>query len=295
MRIFFIGTVKFSEGLLEELVKYKDFEIIGIATKKKSTFNSDHCDLSTIAKKHLIPYKYIIDINSVDCYNWIKKLNPDIIYCFGWSSLIKEKLLNISKYGVIGYHPTSLPKNRGRHPIIWTLVLGLRKTSSTFFKMDLGADSGKIISQVSLEVDQNDDARTLYLKLLKVAKTQIIKLTYSFINNKIKYNVQSNKNINYWRKRNKEDGKINFSCSSKVICNLVRGLTKPYVGAHLIYNNNEIKIWKKIIGPKKDINLEPGKIIKINNKDILVKTSDSSVWLIDHEFKKLPLINSYMS
>ena len=29
--------------------------------------------------------------------------------------------LDIPKYGVVGYHPSLLPRNRGRHPIIWLL------------------------------------------------------------------------------------------------------------------------------------------------------------------------------
>lgn len=35
--------------------------------------------------------------------------------------------------GVLGYHPAKLPQNRGRHPLIWALALGLKKSASTFF------------------------------------------------------------------------------------------------------------------------------------------------------------------
>ena len=47
----------------------------------------------------------------------------------------------------MGYHPAELPYNRGRHPIIWALALGLKSTASTFFYMKEGADDGDIISQ----------------------------------------------------------------------------------------------------------------------------------------------------
>ena len=60
-------------------------------------------------------------------------MRPDIIFCFGWSRLIKEELLKIPKKGVVGYHPAMLPKNRGRHPLIWALALGIKTTGSTFF------------------------------------------------------------------------------------------------------------------------------------------------------------------
>ena len=60
--------------------------------------------------------------------------------------------------GVIGYHPAALPANRGRHPIIWALVLGLSEIASTFFRMDTGADTGPIIDQEPVPIDDDDDA-----------------------------------------------------------------------------------------------------------------------------------------
>ena len=109
-----------------------DAEIIGVATKSKSHFNADHADLAPICEITMIPYKYVRDINAPHILEWIKSLNPDVIFCFGWSSLIKIDLLYITDMGVVGFHPTELPYNRGRHPLIWTLVLGLEKSALLF-------------------------------------------------------------------------------------------------------------------------------------------------------------------
>lgn len=87
---------------------------------------------------HIYIYIYSIDINDNSSVKFIRECNPDIIYCFGWSQLIKSEILNIPKLGVIGNHPAELPKNRGRHPIIWALALGLKQTASTFFIMNEG-------------------------------------------------------------------------------------------------------------------------------------------------------------
>ena len=64
-----------------------------------------------------------------------KKKNPDLIFCMNWNNLLKKNILKSSK-GVIGYHPSDLPLNRGRHPIIWSIALGLKKIGSTFYFMD---------------------------------------------------------------------------------------------------------------------------------------------------------------
>jgi methionyl-tRNA formyltransferase len=90
MRIAFIGTVEFSKKALKKLIEL-DANIVGVCTKKKSNFNSDFVDLKPLCKKNNIPVNLVKDINSKENYNWIKSLNPDIIFCFGWSSLIKKK------------------------------------------------------------------------------------------------------------------------------------------------------------------------------------------------------------
>ena len=83
--------------------------------------------------------------------------------------------------------------------------------------------------------------------------------------------------------------------NSQLIYNLVRGLSKPYSGAHISYNGKEEKIWKTRIGKKFPSNIEPGKILEVcKNGNFLVKTGDGSMWIIDHRMTKLPMINSYL-
>ena len=83
--------------------------------------------------------------------------------------------------------------------------------------------------------------------------------------------------------------------SSISICNLVRALSKPYVGASCIIKNEEFKIWSVSIGKYKNKNIEPGKILSINNNNIEVKTGDGSIIITDHEFDQTLLKNDYLS
>ena len=80
-----------------------------------------------------IDYKYISNINDEEVIRYVREKNADIIYCFGWSQIIKKELLEITPMGVIGFHPAALPNNRGRHPIIWALALGLNENSFDLF------------------------------------------------------------------------------------------------------------------------------------------------------------------
>src|SRR5690606_20335724 len=116
----------------------------------------------------------VTNINSVESIEWMSALQPDVIFCFGWSNLIKKQVLEMSRLGVIGFHPSLLPDNKGRHPLIWAKVLGLSKTGSTFFFMDEGADTGDILSQREFAIDFNDDAGSLYDKMTETALGQIV-------------------------------------------------------------------------------------------------------------------------
>jgi methionyl-tRNA formyltransferase len=286
MKIFFIGCVEFSKELLSSIIDLPKIKVVGIATKESSKFNSDHYDLSKIGNLCDVPFKYIKDINESKTYDWIYSLSPDIIFCFGWPSLLKQNILSIPKLGVIGYHPSELPLNRGRHPIIWALVLGLKKTGSTFFLMNEGADTGGIISQKTLKIKKNDDAESLYCKLIDISKKQLKEIISNLKNDSLVITPQIDGG-NFWRKRSKKDGLIDWRMSSESIYNLIRGLTKPYVGAHFEFNRKEIKVWKSKICRTSKSNFEPGKVLKISKNGIItVKTGDGSINLIEHELQE---------
>jgi methionyl-tRNA formyltransferase len=278
MRIFFIGTVDFSFVALETLIKH-GHRIVGVATKEASVFNSDFNDLTPLCIDQNIPYKHVNDINHEKNIAFIRQLNPEIIYCFGWSSLIKAELLSIPKIGVVGYHPALLPYNRGRHPIIWALALGLDQTGSTFFFMDEGADTGDIVSQEIIPISKTDTAYSLYSKIIDTAIPQILEFTKQFEQGVILSERQPSGVGNTWRKRGKSDGRIDFRMNSERIYNLVRALTKPYVGAHFECGNEDIKVFESRISDCDLPNIEPGKILEAENDWIKVKTADSAIWL----------------
>ena len=293
MKILFIGTVEFSYKALKKLIEL-NVEIVGVCTKNKSDFNSDFADLTPLCKKAGILLKYVDDINSNENIAWIRSLSPDIIFCFGWSNLIKKDLLGLPKMGVVGYHPALLPKNRGRHPLIWALALGLNISGSTFFFMTEGADDGDILSQEKVEILYEDDAKSLYDKVSNIALRQIETFLPKLQNNSFEIIKQNNDLANVWRKRGKVDGRIDFRMTSRAIYNLVRALTKPYVGAHVEYNGQDISIWRAEEVEFGQNNIEFGKVLENDGKSIVVKTYDKAIKIIDHGFKELPKVGEYL-
>jgi len=295
MRILFIGCVIFSKNILELLVESK-FNVVGVISKDDTGFNSDYYDTSIIAKHYKIPFIKTKNVNELPILEWVSELKPDIVYCFGWNSLLGIDFIQIPKKGVVGYHPASLPQNRGRHPVIWALILGLTETASTFFFMGEGADDGDIVSQKKIIIEKEDTASTLYDKLIHESRTQVIEFTNQLINNQLIAKKQDHRLANSWRKRSKVDGVIDFRMSNESIYNLVRALTKPYPGALILYKGEEYPVWQAKIAETPYSNFEPGKVLKISESSILVKCglSTEAILLENHELPETIQVGDYL-
>ncbi len=282
VKILFIGCVESSYRLLEALI-CSGSNVCGVITKDHSDFNADFCDITPICRKYNIPFQVVTSINDEDSEDFIRSLSPDIGFCFGWSQLVKEEIINLFPKGMVGYHPAELPNNRGRHPLIWALALGLKETASTYFMMTAGADEGDILSQQKVIIDYEDDAGSLYDKMISIATDQEIRLVDALEGGTTERVPQDQSIGNAWRKRIKADGEIDWRMSSRGIYNLVRALTKPYVGAHFVYAGRDYKVWKvreELVEGME--NMEPGKVLSTDG-GILVKSGEGAIRLLEHD------------
>lgn len=296
MRIGFIGCAKSSEMALRTLLDIREVSIEAVVTQNASSINTDFVDLGRLCESFQIPCHYGTLSKGDQSYEFLKQFSLDIIYCIGWSYLLNKKMLSLTPKGVIGFHPAKLPQNRGRHPIIWTLTLGLSETASTFFKMDVGADSGPILSQRVVPVSPKDTASTLYSKIMEIAKRQINEFTIALVNNDAVFEEQDESLATYWRKRTKKDGLIDWRMSSKSIHNLIRALVPPYPGAEFLWHGQTVLVSSsKVVRQSIAQNIEPGKVIEKDEKGLLVKCAGtSSIWLLELSSTDLPEVGEYL-
>lgn len=292
MKSIVLGTVDFTASVIEKLVSIGHVPL-GVVTRLTPGRHSDFFDLEPLCLEHTIPLLKNDSANSLETLAWIKRFAPDIIFCAGWSEILKQPFLDLPKIGVVGYHPALLPANRGRHPIIWALVLGFEETGSTFFMMDAGADTGDILSQEIVPINIIDDAASLYSRIQITACRQLEALVPGLDSGCFERVAQDHSKANFWRTRTAVDGKIDFRMSGMSVYNLVRALTRPYPGAHIDKKGVEIKIWRVSLPVPAPANIEPGKVLDTEGKRILVKCGDSAVYLEEHEFDSVPMLGDY--
>ncbi len=289
IKIVYFGASNYSLFFLKNLIK-KKIDIAGICTiKKNKTFWTDSVDLSNYAKKKKIITKKWSKNNSKKIINWIKKIKPDYIFCIGWPYLFDSEILKLPKFFCVGFHPTKIPNNRGRHPIIWSIILKLKKIYPSFFIITKEPDFGPVISKNEIKIKKRTTSTELYKLMIKKSYQQ----SSDIINKLKRYNKidlndwlkKNKKNMgNLLRKRNYKDGLVDWRMSSNSINNLVRALNDPYPLASFVYKNKEYKL-KKVKIVKCKLKLEPGKIISVKNNKPVIKTGDNAIQLLD--FKPL--------
>jgi len=277
MKIVYVSGVKFGYSLLYEILEH-NFEIsavISYSDSKKSIY-SDFASFDSICNKFNIQNIKVNNINDAENVEILKSLKPDLILVMGWSQLLKKNIIQTSKFGVIGSHPTELPKYRGRAPIPWSIIKALDESALTFFYIEEGVDDGDIFAQKKFLISPNDDATSIYEKITILGKKMIIENLKLLQNNKSKRIKQDqSKFIEYWPKRTPNDGLIDWSKSCEEIHTLIRASTNPYPGAFTFFKNQKIIIWKA--NYRKTENCQPGKILKISNNSITIAASNGEI------------------
>jgi len=279
MKIVFLSGVKFGLEILNHIIE-NNFNISHVFSydESKKFFYSDYVSFENTCKKFGISNTKIKNINDSQNIEILKSIKPDLILVMGWSQLLTDDIISIPKLGVIGSHPTELPKYRGRAPIPWTILKNLKESALTFFYIQKGVDDGDILDQQYFEINEYDDATTLYNKITDLGKKMIIKnlkLIQTNASKRIKQD--ESKFIEYWKKRTPEDGLIDWTMSSIEIHRLIRATTHPYPGAFTFFNNKKLIIFKaRNIDNKIS---SPGKILFINSDGVHVGTNDGTIIL----------------
>jgi len=275
-KIVIVGCVQFTQLCLESVLN-NGYKISGLITKKSSNFNADFVDLLPLAKQYDFPIKYSSTGNDFEIKKWLYELSPDYLVCIGWSHLLDDELLSIPKKGAFGYHPSLLPMNRGRHPLVWALALGLSKTGSSFFRLDATSDAGDLISQEEVPIYFEDNVRLLYNRVARVASIQLLSLFENMHEGSLSFAKQDIALANTWRKRNMLDGRIDWRMHSLSIYNLIRALSEPYPLAYFTTYNRDIHVTRSEIVDISSPNIFPGKILDFDFDSIIVKTTDSAI------------------
>ena len=280
----FIGSVLSSKVALQFLIKKGiNIDLVCSLDEEASKNISDYYPIHNVAEENSLPYIKFKKINNHEVIKTIEKINPDFTFVIGISQIIPDDILiNINEYA-IGFHPTPLPKYRGRAALPWQIILGIHESKISLFKLDKGMDSGDIICQYPYIIEENDYAIDVYNKVCKAMEYALNKCLVKIYNNSVDFKKQREEDATYLLTRRPEDGKINWDYPGIEIHALIRAASYPYPGAFTFYNNKKITVSRaRIEENHKYIGL-PGQIACLGNgQEISVVTKDSLLVFTDY-------------
>jgi methionyl-tRNA formyltransferase len=193
--------------------------------------HSDYVDLSPLARSAGCEIVHATNINAPLALEALRSFEPDLVLVVGWSQICGEAFRSIARIGNIGFHPSPLPRMRGRAVIAWTILLGVSSTAATLFWLDDGVDSGPIVLQEPIAVADEETARTLYVKQTDALARMLPRAVELVRSGQAPRIEQNHELATYCAKRTADDGLIDWRWPAETILRLIRAVGEPYPGA----------------------------------------------------------------
>ena len=255
LKIIFMGTPDFAVATLKTLVDSK-YDVVGVITAPdKPAGRGRKLNESAVKKYATAQGLTILQPTNLKNPDFIKELealeaNLQIVVAF---RMLPEVVWKMPKYGTFNLHASLLPNYRGAAPIHWAIINGEKVSGVTTFFIDEKIDTGAIILQEAIAVNDNETVGTLHDKLMNLGSELVIKTVDLIQEGEVTTTIQpKTEDLKTAYKLNKDNCKIDWSLDLDTIYNKIRGLN-PFPAAWCYLNNDEEQLSIKIF----DIEKEP--------------------------------------
>ncbi len=250
IKIVFMGTPEFAVTSLQMLIE-KGHEVVGVVTAPDRPAGRGQKLQSPAVKIYAeskgLPVLQPTNLKDVDFLASLQKLgaNLQVVVAF---RMLPKAVWSMPPYGTFNLHASLLPEYRGAAPINWAIINGERKTGVTTFFIDDQIDTGEIILQKEIPINENDSAGDLHDRLMQLGAELIIDTVELIRMNKVTTKKQAmNTRLKSAHKIYREDCEIKWDRSLEEIHDHVRGLSPyPVAWTHLIHDGQRtlLKIYK---------------------------------------------------
>ena len=103
-----------------------------------------------------------------DTFHYLDKEKPDLVFLLWWPYIVKKEMLDLASIGFINLHPSYLPYCRGKDPYYWSIVENVPFGLTIHF-LDEGIDTGDILFQKEIKIEEHDTQQSLYIKATDLA------------------------------------------------------------------------------------------------------------------------------
>jgi methionyl-tRNA formyltransferase len=253
LKIVFMGTPEFAVATLKTLVE-NDYDVVGVITAPdRPAGRGQKLQESDVKKYALSQHLKVLQPTNLKDENFVEELkslnaNLHIVVAF---RMLPEVVWKMPEYGTFNLHASLLPDYRGAAPIHWSIINGESKTGVTTFYIDEKIDTGAIILQDEIEIENDETVGILHDKLMTIGSQLVLKTLKLIENGNATTTIQPKSDTEKTAyKLHKENCKIDWTASVDDVYNKIRGLN-PFPSAWCYLENGEELLTVKIFEVEK--------------------------------------------
>lgn len=263
-KILFMGTPDFAKVQLEALIE-AGADVIGVVTQpdkpkgRKMVLTAP--PVKVCATEHGIPVYQPQTLRGEDFAKTLEALAPDIIIVAAYGKILPENVINYPRLGCINVHGSLLPKYRGAAPIQRAIIDGERETGITIMYMDVGLDTGDMLSKVTVPIEIFDNFETMHDKLAAAGAKLLIETVAALESGTASREKQDDLKSTYAAKIENADCVLDFDADAMAVYNRIRGLS-PFPLAVVAHGDRALKIVSAELADTVKEHKNPGEVLK---------------------------------
>ena len=251
MKIIFFGSAHFGVLALKALIR-SQHELVCVVTqpdkKKGRHLQLAATDVKNTAIASGLKTFQPENINTKESIKFLTSLEADLFVIVAYGQILTQEVLDIPKIMPINIHASLLPRYRGAAPINWAIINGDKKTGISIIYVTLKMDSGPVIMQKEIKIEDKDTAVSLEEKLSQCGSQLLMEVLVIIDNRNYRLVEQDEDEVVYAPKMKKEIGLIDWDTSAVNIHNQIKGVI-PWPGAFTSYHRKLLKIFQAQVLP----------------------------------------------
>ncbi len=281
MRIIFMGNPDFAVPSLKKIAEAG--ELVAVVTNPERPIGRgrrvNSSAVAQAARELGIPLLQPDSLTDPAFVNELESIAPDLFVVVAFR-ILPRILIEIPKLGSINLHGSLLPRYRGAAPIQWALINGDKETGLTTFLIKPRVDTGDILHQVAIPIEDDDDYGSLAERMSQIGSNLLVETVKELNAGKMTPVIQDESLVTKAPKITSEMCRIDWTLDAVAIRNRIRGFS-PRPGAYTDWDGKRLKIFSARTIDINDSDLLPGTVSKSSGNDLLVQTGQGQLKIVE--------------
>lgn len=278
-RIVFMGTPTFSVEALRVLIQ-SQHTVVAVYTRPPTPRDRGHhvqkSPVHICAEEHNIPVYTPKTLRNEEEQILFKSLNADLAVVAAYGLILPSPILEAPRVGCVNIHASLLPRWRGAAPIERAIMAEDSETGITLMQMDIGLDTGAMLTQSFVPITPTTTASTLHDQLAISGAELLRDWLDRLLSQTITEKPQPVDGVTYAAKLEKHEGKLDWTETATSLHARIRALN-PWPGTWFSVNDTRIKV---IEAEALTINhFEPGTFFSTQDQALCVACTNGALSL----------------